>query len=75
MGCEEQPTLRRVFFDNERGKLSLFGLMDVMDAAARILGRRSDLGNDQLSQRSVEDGGMRRAFHPTKISIIPVFAC
>ncbi len=32
-----------LFFDHERGKLSLFGLMDVMDAAARILGRKADV--------------------------------
>ena len=32
-----------LFFDHERGKLSLFGLMDVMDAAARTLGRKADV--------------------------------
>jgi uncharacterized protein len=32
-----------LFFDHKRGKLSLFGLMDVMDAAARILGRKADV--------------------------------
>jgi uncharacterized protein len=32
-----------LFFDHERGKLSLFGLMDVKEAAAKILGRRTDI--------------------------------
>ena len=32
-----------LFFDHERGKLSLFGLMDVMEATARILGHKADV--------------------------------
>jgi predicted nucleotidyltransferase len=32
-----------LFFDHERGKLSLFGLMDVKEAAAKILGHRTDI--------------------------------
>jgi uncharacterized protein len=32
-----------LFFDHERGKLSLFGLIDVKEAAAKILGRRTDI--------------------------------
>lgn len=32
-----------LFFDRERGKLSLFGPMDVKEAAARILGRKADI--------------------------------
>ena len=32
-----------LFFDHPRRQLSLFGLMDVMDAAARILGRKADV--------------------------------
>jgi uncharacterized protein len=32
-----------LFFDHPRGALSLFRLMDVRDAAARILGRRTDI--------------------------------
>ena len=32
-----------LFFDHERGKLSLFGLMDVMEAAGRILGHKADV--------------------------------
>lgn len=32
-----------LFFDHERGKLSLFGLMDVKEAAGRILGRKTDI--------------------------------
>jgi len=32
-----------LFFDHERGKLSLFRLMDVKEAAARILGRKTDI--------------------------------
>lgn len=32
-----------LFFDYEKGKLGLFELMDVKDAAARILGRRTDI--------------------------------
>jgi predicted nucleotidyltransferase len=32
-----------LFFDHERGKLSLFGLMDVKEAAARILGRKTEI--------------------------------
>jgi len=32
-----------LFFDHERGKLGLYQLMDVKAAAARILGRRTDI--------------------------------
>ena len=32
-----------LFFDHERGKLSLFGLMDVKERAAQILGRKTDI--------------------------------
>ena len=32
-----------LFFDHERGKLSLFGLMDVMEATARILSHKADV--------------------------------
>src|ERR1700675_905111 len=32
-----------LFFDYEKGKLGLFELMDVKEAAARILGRRTDI--------------------------------
>jgi len=32
-----------LFFDHERGELGLFQLMDVKEAAARILGRRTDI--------------------------------
>jgi predicted nucleotidyltransferase len=32
-----------LFFDHERGKLSLFGLMDVKEAAAKILGCKTDI--------------------------------
>jgi uncharacterized protein len=32
-----------LFFDHRRGELGLFRLMDVRDAAARILGRRADI--------------------------------
>jgi hypothetical protein len=32
-----------LFFDYERGKLSLFGLMEVKEQAARILGRKTDI--------------------------------
>ena len=32
-----------LFFDHERGKLSLFGLMDVKERAAEILGRKADV--------------------------------
>jgi uncharacterized protein len=32
-----------LFFDHERGKLSLFGLMDVKERAAQILGRQTDI--------------------------------
>jgi predicted nucleotidyltransferase len=32
-----------LFFDHERGKLSLFQLMDVKERAAEILGRRTDI--------------------------------
>jgi len=32
-----------LFFDYEKGALSLFGLMDVKDYAARILGRKTDI--------------------------------
>ncbi len=32
-----------LFFDYEKGKLSLFGLMEVKEQAARILGRKTDI--------------------------------
>jgi predicted nucleotidyltransferase len=32
-----------LFFDHERGKMSLFGLMDVKERAAQILGRKTDI--------------------------------
>ena len=32
-----------LFFDYEQGKFGLFELMDVKDAAARILGRKTDI--------------------------------
>lgn len=32
-----------LFFDHERGKLSLFRLMDVKERAAQILGRKTDI--------------------------------
>jgi predicted nucleotidyltransferase len=32
-----------LFFDHERGTLSLFKLMDVKEAAARILGQETDI--------------------------------
>jgi uncharacterized protein len=32
-----------LFFDYERGKFGLFQLMDVKDAAARMLGRKTDI--------------------------------
>ena len=32
-----------LFFDHRRGELGLFGLMDVKDAAARILGHPADI--------------------------------
>ncbi len=32
-----------LFFDHERGKLSLFDLMEVKEQSARILGRKTDI--------------------------------
>lgn len=32
-----------IFFDYKRGKLGLFELMDMKEAAARILGRKADI--------------------------------
>jgi uncharacterized protein len=32
-----------LFFEHERGKLSLFGLMDVKERARQILGRKTDI--------------------------------
>jgi predicted nucleotidyltransferase len=32
-----------LFFDYEEGELSLFGLMEVKEQAARILGRKTDI--------------------------------
>lgn len=32
-----------LFFDHERGELSLFGLMDVKERAGQILGRKTDI--------------------------------
>jgi len=43
--CGEAGTASDVdlFFDHERGKLSLFGLMDVQARASEILGRKADV--------------------------------
>jgi predicted nucleotidyltransferase len=32
-----------LFFDHEKGKLGLFGLMDVKERASEILGRKADI--------------------------------
>jgi predicted nucleotidyltransferase len=32
-----------LFFDHEKGKLSLFGLMDVKERTPQILGRKADI--------------------------------
>jgi len=32
-----------LFFDHQKGKLGLFGLMEVKDRACAILGRRTDI--------------------------------
>ena len=32
-----------LFFDHERGKLSLFGVMDVTERASQLLGRSADV--------------------------------
>lgn len=32
-----------LFFDHERGRLSLFGLMDVKERVAQILGHKTDI--------------------------------
>ena len=54
-----------LFFDHPEGSLGLFQLMDVKDAAARILGRRTDIMT-------------RRSLHPVlrqriKASALQVF--
>ncbi len=44
-----------LFFDHQRGKLSLFGLMDIKEAAARILGRKTDIISRGSLHRMLRD--------------------
>ena len=42
-----------LFFDHERGKLSLFGLMDVKEAAAKILGCKTDISTRESLHKTM----------------------
>ncbi|MGH7813129.1 MAG: nucleotidyltransferase family protein [Candidatus Binataceae bacterium] len=44
-----------LFFDYEKGKLGLFELMDVKEAAARILGRKADIMTRDSIHRRLRD--------------------
>jgi predicted nucleotidyltransferase len=44
-----------LFFDYEKGKFSLFDLMDVKDTAARILGRKTDIMTRDSIHRVLKD--------------------
>jgi predicted nucleotidyltransferase len=54
-----------LFFDYGRGKLGLFELMDVKEAAARILGRKADI----MTRDSVHKAIRSRV----EASAVPVF--
>lgn len=41
-----------LFFDHAKGALGLFGLMDVMERASRILGRKADI----MTRASIHPG-------------------
>lgn len=45
-----------LFFDYEKGKLGLFELMDVKEAAARILGRRTDIMTRDSIHKLLREG-------------------
>jgi predicted nucleotidyltransferase len=54
-----------LFFDHPEGSLGLFALMDVKEAAARILGRKADI----MTRRS-----LHHALRPAiEASALPVF--
>jgi predicted nucleotidyltransferase len=54
-----------LFFDHPEGSLGLFALMDVKDAATRILGRKADI----MTRRS-----LHRVLRPAiEASALPVF--
>jgi uncharacterized protein len=42
-----------LFFDHERGKLSLFGLMDVKERAGQILGIKTDIMTRESLHRTL----------------------
>jgi predicted nucleotidyltransferase len=44
-----------LFFDYEQGKLSLFGLMEVKEQAARILGRKADIMTRDSLHRCIRE--------------------
>jgi hypothetical protein len=52
-----------LFFDYEKGKLGLLGLMDVKDRASRILGCRADIttrdGLHRILRRRIEAAAVR----------------
>jgi predicted nucleotidyltransferase len=51
-----------LFFDYEKGKLGLLELMDVKEAAARILGRKTDIMTPTASTRPCGSGSKRQRF-------------
>lgn len=44
-----------LFFDHSEGSLGLYGLMDVKEAAARILGCKTDIMTRRSLHRSLRD--------------------
>jgi uncharacterized protein len=51
-----------LFFDHERGKLGLFELMDVKEAAARILGRPTDIMTRDSLHKTLREAIAVRVF-------------
>lgn len=45
-----------LFFDHERGRLSLFDLMEVQEQATRILGRKADITTRDSLHRMLRSG-------------------
>jgi predicted nucleotidyltransferase len=43
-----------LFFDHDKGKLSLFGLMDVKERAAQILGRKADMLRKRIEAAALQ---------------------
>jgi predicted nucleotidyltransferase len=48
-----------LFFDYEKGELSLFGLMEVKEQAVRILGRKTDIMTHKVLRARIEASALQ----------------